>query len=187
MDSGTTHKERSQQVSYDALKDGLINGGLTLFPSFGAVWFAMQHSPKFLRVSVLSFMERRSRPIIVHFHVFYIHDNSPHFIPSSTDLLQSLQTGNPAPPLSLCPHCSSLHSHQNSKSHNQYEKTFITITTNVNQSIGPNNSTRKILKSRPNLFLRLKRINKSPNSIDNPLPILVSELCLEIISEYTID
>lgn len=77
MDSVTTHKERSQQVTYDALKDGLINGGLTLFPSFGAVWLAMQHSPKFLKVSA-EFYGTLSPSYSCSFLVRYIHNDDNH-------------------------------------------------------------------------------------------------------------
>lgn len=45
-----TPQERAGEVSYEALRDGLISGGLTFIPSYGAVWLAMQHSPKFVKV-----------------------------------------------------------------------------------------------------------------------------------------
>ena len=47
-----TQRERAGAVSQKALKDGLISGGLTLIPSYGAVWLAMKRSPQFLKVSL---------------------------------------------------------------------------------------------------------------------------------------
>jgi len=44
-----TQRERAGAVSQKALKDGLISGGLTLIPSYGAVWLAMKRSPQFLK------------------------------------------------------------------------------------------------------------------------------------------
>jgi hypothetical protein len=45
-----TPQQRAGEVSYEALRDGLISGGLTFIPAYGAVWLAMKRSPKFVQV-----------------------------------------------------------------------------------------------------------------------------------------
>jgi hypothetical protein len=42
-----THKE---DISASAFREGAVNGAIALVPSYGAVWFAMKTSPKFLKV-----------------------------------------------------------------------------------------------------------------------------------------
>jgi len=44
-----TPQERSGEVSGNAFKDGVIAGGLTFIPAYGAVWLAMKRSPLFLK------------------------------------------------------------------------------------------------------------------------------------------